>query len=197
MSSESGPLYEVTIFVAPEVAEACEARIDEYVREVLQHPAVADCVVFSRDSAIPERQQRVCLHTLTGDDVVDDFLDDPGSEFEGELEAEFGDQIEVQSRILREDQYSLHSADDSPNCLNCGNRLRGQYCGTCGQRSSSRLISLWQLVSDAFGDLLELDSRLWQTLIPLLIRPGRLTAGSGPVRSASSTGTAARSRRCS
>ena len=62
------------------------------------------------------------------------------------------------------------------NCLNCGNRLRGQYCGTCGQRSSSRLISLWQLVSDAFGDLLELDSRLWQTLIPLLIRPGRLTA---------------------
>jgi hypothetical protein len=38
------------------------------------------------------------------------------------------------------------------------------------------LISLWQLVTDAFGDLLELDSRLWQTLIPLLIRPGQLTA---------------------
>jgi len=63
----------------------------------------------------------------------------------------------------------------SPNCLNCGGRLRGQYCGTCGQRSRSRLISLWELISDAFGDLFELDSRLWQTLVPLLIRPGRLT----------------------
>ena len=64
---------------------------------------------------------------------------------------------------------------DHPDCLNCGTELRGQYCGTCGQRSRSRLISLWELVSDAFGDLLELDSRLWQTLLPLLIRPGRLT----------------------
>ena len=34
---------------------------------------------------------------------------------------------------------------------------------------------MWELVRDAFGDLFELDSRLWRTLIPLLLRPGRLT----------------------
>ena len=64
---------------------------------------------------------------------------------------------------------------DHPDCLNCGTELRGQYCGHCGQRASSRLISLWELTRDAFGDLLELDSRLWRTLFPLLIRPGKLT----------------------
>ena len=64
---------------------------------------------------------------------------------------------------------------DHPDCLNCGTELLGQYCGNCGQRASSRLISLWELTRDAFGDLLELDSRLWRTLIPLLIRPGQLT----------------------
>ncbi|MCG8371470.1 MAG: DUF3667 domain-containing protein [Proteobacteria bacterium] len=64
---------------------------------------------------------------------------------------------------------------DHPNCLNCGTELRGQYCGHCGQRARSRLISLWELLQDAFGDLFELDSRLWRTLIPLLARPGRLT----------------------
>lgn len=64
---------------------------------------------------------------------------------------------------------------DTPNCLNCGVRLRGQYCASCGQRSQSRLISLWELISDAFGDLFELDSRLWRTLVPLAIRPGHLT----------------------
>jgi len=64
---------------------------------------------------------------------------------------------------------------DHPNCLNCGTELRGQYCGTCGQRARGRLISLWELLQDAFGDLFEMDSRLWRTLIPLLIRPGRLT----------------------
>jgi hypothetical protein len=64
---------------------------------------------------------------------------------------------------------------DHPNCLNCGAELRGQYCGTCGQRARGRLISIWELLQDAFGDLFEIDSRLWRTLIPLLIRPGRLT----------------------
>ena len=64
---------------------------------------------------------------------------------------------------------------DHPDCLNCGTELRGQYCGHCGQRASGRLISLWELLRDAFGDLLELDSRLWRTVIPLLIRPGKLT----------------------
>jgi len=64
---------------------------------------------------------------------------------------------------------------DHPNCLNCGTELRGQYCGGCGQRARNRLISLWELLQDAFGDLFEIDSRLWRTIIPLLIRPGRLT----------------------
>ena len=64
---------------------------------------------------------------------------------------------------------------DHPDCLNCGTELQGQYCAVCGQRASNRLISLWELLRDAFGDLLELDSRLWRTVIPLLIRPGLLT----------------------
>ena len=64
---------------------------------------------------------------------------------------------------------------DHPDCLNCGTELRGQYCGNCGQRATSRLISLWELIRDGFGDLLDIDSRLWRTLIPLLIRPGQLT----------------------
>ncbi|NNC76377.1 MAG: DUF3667 domain-containing protein, partial [Woeseiaceae bacterium] len=65
---------------------------------------------------------------------------------------------------------------DLPTCLNCGAGIRGQYCGECGQRASARLISLWELVRDAFGDLFELDSRLWRTMVPLLVRPGVLTS---------------------
>lgn len=62
------------------------------------------------------------------------------------------------------------------HCLNCGAPLTGQYCGQCGQRATNRLISLWELLRDAFGDLFELDSRLWRTLIPLMLRPGQLTS---------------------
>lgn len=175
MTSHSGPIYEVTFFVAPDVADECEHRIEEHARRVLLDPAVADCTIFARDDDDQGRLRRVCLHNLTGDDVLDDFIDGPGSELEAQLGAEFGELVEVRSRILREDQLTELLPEESPNCLNCGGRLRGQYCGTCGQRSRSRLISLWELISDAFGDLFELDSRLWQTLVPLMIRPGRLT----------------------
>jgi len=175
MTSHSGPIYEVTFFVAPDVADECEHRIEEHARRVLLDPAVADCTIFARNDDEQGRLRRVCLHNLTGDDVLDDFIDGPGSELEAQLGAKFGELVEVRSRILREDQLTELLPEESPNCLNCGGRLRGQYCGTCGQRSRSRLISLWELISDAFGDLFELDSRLWQTLVPLLIRPGRLT----------------------
>ncbi len=175
MTSHSGPIYEVNFFVAPDIADECEHRIEEHARRVLLDPAVADCTIFARDNDDQGRLRRVCLHNLTGDDVLDDFIDGPGSELEAQLAAEFGELVEVHSRVLREDQLTELLPEASPNCLNCGARLRGQYCGTCGQRSRSRLISLWELISDAFGDLFELDSRLWQTLVPLMIRPGRLT----------------------
>ena len=48
------------------------------------------------------------------------------------------------------------SAGDIQHCLNCNAVLGGQYCGNCGQRARNRFISLWELISDAFGDLFEL-----------------------------------------
>jgi hypothetical protein len=69
----------------------------------------------------------------------------------------------------------MSGTGDSQSCLNCGTRLTGQYCGQCGQRATSRFISIFELLRDAFGDLFELDSRLWRTLAPLLVRPGLLT----------------------
>ena len=175
MTSHSGPLYEVTFFVAPDSAEAFEQRIEEHAQAILLDPAVEDCTLYPGNDDAQGRKRRVCVYSLSGDDVIDDFIDGPAGELEAQLRAEFGADIDVSARVLREDQISELIPEASPNCLNCGARLRGQYCGNCGQRSRSRLISLWELVSDAFGDLLEIDSRLWQTLIPLMIRPGQLT----------------------
>lgn len=61
-------------------------------------------------------------------------------------------------------------------CLNCNAQLFGQYCGNCGQRAQGRFISVWELVRDAVGDLMDIDSRLWRTLYLLAFRPGRLTS---------------------
>ena len=109
------------------------------------------------------------------DEALDRFIDEFATDMEAEALETFGDTIAWNERILREDTTRELPAGEMPECLNCGTHLRGQYCGNCGQRARSRLISLWELVRDAFGDLFELDSRLWKTLLPLLARPGRLT----------------------
>ncbi|MBT8130971.1 MAG: DUF3667 domain-containing protein, partial [Gammaproteobacteria bacterium] len=61
------------------------------------------------------------------------------------------------------------------SCQNCRAPLTGQYCAKCGQRSQRRVVSLWVLLRELTGDLFEIDSRLWRTVIPLFIRPGHLT----------------------
>ena len=175
MTTQSGPIYEVTFFIDPDAVEECDLWLEDHVRSALREPGVVDCNTFVIANDDEGRARRVCLHVLESDEALETFLDGTGSDIDTELASRFPEQASSQGRVLREDASSNVVQGVSPDCLNCGNRLRGQYCGNCGQRSRSRLISLWELVSDAFGDLFELDSRLWQTLIPLLARPGHLT----------------------
>ncbi|MGI9271142.1 MAG: DUF4286 family protein [Woeseiaceae bacterium] len=175
MTTQSGPIYEVTIFVERERIADCEQRLEEHVRETLRDPNIADCRVFAIANDETGRAGRICQHVLDASGDLDGYLDGPAADMEAEITARFGDDASVHSRLLREDQTYDLPISESPNCLNCGTHLRGQYCGHCGQRSRSRLISLWELITDAFGDLFEIDSRLWQTVVPMMVRPGRLT----------------------
>lgn len=61
-------------------------------------------------------------------------------------------------------------------CTNCGAPLGGRYCGECGQRHHEQAVHHFRhFVSEAIEDLTHADSRLWQTLLALLFRPGFLT----------------------
>ena len=174
MTSQSGPVYEVTFLIDREIAGDCDRWLEEHMRDALRESGVSDCNAYSMADDEAGRARRVCLYTLADDDALDGFLEGFGGDIDNAVEARFQDQVAISARVLREDTREEVSGG-SPDCLNCGTYMRGQYCAVCGQRSRSRLISLWELISDAFGDLLEIDSRLWQTLIPLLVRPGRLT----------------------
>ncbi|HET7757094.1 MAG TPA: DUF3667 domain-containing protein [Steroidobacteraceae bacterium] len=60
-------------------------------------------------------------------------------------------------------------------CDNCGASVPGRYCGACGQRLEPPIHSLWHFLRAAAEDLTHADSRLWRTLVALLLQPGFLT----------------------
>jgi len=60
-------------------------------------------------------------------------------------------------------------------CLNCRAELTGPYCAQCGQRAQLRRLTIGALSHDALHDLVHLDSRVWRTLVALLLMPGKLT----------------------
>ena len=175
MGNRYGPIYESRVSVEPDSVDDFDAWLDEQVVRARQATGVVSVVPFDIGPDPEGRQGRACQFTLEHDEALESFVDGIATELEAEALDRFGDRISWRERILREDEFRELPAGEMPACLNCGAHLRGQYCGSCGQRGSSRLISLWELLRDAFGDLFELDSRLWRTLVPLTVRPGKLT----------------------
>ena len=192
MSNTTGPLYESMYVVAAEMREDFENWLREFQQRSLQEPGIEDARGYEADpdgglspdgGVSPDGDKSphgdgflrfIFRFRATDDHAMDALLDGYFSDSEGELAELFGDGVSTESRVLREDDSRDVSSADNPSCLNCGAHLRGQYCGHCGQRSRNRLISIWQLLREAFGDLLELDSRLWRTLLPLLSKQGAL-----------------------
>lgn len=175
MSNSSGPLYECTYVVSAEARDEFTDWLRLFQQRAMEETGIEDARGYEPEPD-PDGYFRIIFrYQATDDNALDLLRDGFFAEADSELADLFGDNATIQSRVLREDHSPDVPLSDQPNCLNCGTRLRGQYCGHCGQRSRSRLISIWQLLKEAFGDLLELDSRLWRTVVPLLTRPGQLT----------------------
>jgi hypothetical protein len=175
MTNYADPIYETHFTVTGDALGDVDIWIDEVVENALQQDGIVSARRFKHEADEGGRTVRSCQFQARDDNALDELLDGFFADIDAEAATRFGESITVDSRTLRADHSQELPADESSVCLNCGTRLRGQYCGSCGQRSRNRLISIWQLLREAFGDLLELDSRLWRTLLPLLVRPGRLT----------------------
>ncbi len=82
---------------------------------------------------------------------------------------------------LRSPHDDIGARDDAPpnaspaRCRNCGADAPGTYCPACGQETHVALPTVRELMRDAAGRLVAVDSRLWRTLYVLVFRPGMLT----------------------
>jgi len=68
------------------------------------------------------------------------------------------------------------SMDAHASCANCGSTATRNYCAECGQRVGHGLHSIGHFLGEVIEDFTHADSRLWQTVLALLFKPGFLTA---------------------
>src|SRR5690606_6337351 len=169
------PVYEVTLSIDRAVLDEFDAWLEQHVHEMLKLPGFISAETFETETDSPDKAGRTVLYVLESEDALQAYLSGPAEEMRLIGTLRFKDQLEASRRVLRPAEAHESVAGSPEFCLNCQAVLQGQYCARCGQRARGRLISIWELVRDAVGDLFELDSRLWQTIIPLMLRPGQLT----------------------
>lgn len=61
--------------------------------------------------------------------------------------------------------------------MNCGHPFFGheKYCPECGQKNKGSRITFLSFISEVFNGFISLDAKFWTTLIPLLIKPGKVS----------------------
>lgn len=175
MTNESGVIYEVSLEIEQDVVGEFDTWLAGHIDDMLTIPGFISARTFTLENTDVGRARRVTHFHLESEADLERYLSGPAAAMRQAATDRFGDRFTASRRILHALPSGGIASAPVEQCLNCKTPLSGQYCANCGQRARSRLISLWELVSDAFGDLFELDSRLWRTLIPLFARPGLLT----------------------
>jgi len=61
------------------------------------------------------------------------------------------------------------------NCLNCGAHVEKHYCSNCGQPNLELKENFWGFISHSIAHYFHFDNKFFQTLSPLLTKPGQVT----------------------
>jgi hypothetical protein len=76
--------------------------------------------------------------------------------------------------LAKKDSTKPENLSDSKECQNCGHHDTGHFCSNCGQRFADLNRPLKDILAD-LGDMVNLDSRIFRSLLPFLLKPGFLT----------------------
>jgi len=174
--SESRSLvYEVNLEADAAIAGPFDTWLRDHIADVLQFEGFQSAEILDDDDATPGRIRRSVQFRLRDRAALERYLAAHGPQMQAAAAARFGQQFSIAERVLPHREEFLPGTFSTENCLNCGEVLRGQHCSNCGQHAQVRVLSLWGLIRDVIGDLLNADSRVWRTLWPLAFRPGLLT----------------------
>jgi hypothetical protein len=167
-------LYEVSHEADAALEGPFDTWLRDHVADVLQFDGFVAAEILGDPEPPPGRVRRTVQYRLRSRSALESYLAGQAPALRQRGAALFGDRYASTERVLAH-REEFAGKVYTENCLNCGEVLTGQHCSHCGQPARVRVLSLWGLLKDVAGDLLNADSRVWRTLLPLAFRPGLLT----------------------
>lgn len=167
-------IYEVSLRIAPELAAEYDDWLRGHVADMLDLPGFLGAEIFTPETATGNAAQRIVQYRLHDRSALDKYLHDHAPRMRAEGVARFGDRVVAERRVLEpvDDDQPLPQPQ---GCPNCGSLLVTEFCAQCGQENKDYHISFFHLIGDFLGDTFNFDTRLTNSIKPLLFKPGLLT----------------------
>jgi hypothetical protein len=168
-------IYEVECRLDPSIAEAFDAWLPEHIRQVLACEGFTGAEIQAPTEAAPgQAVVRRTQYRLKDQAALERYFEQDAPRLRADA-AGFGDKATFTRRVLSPRAVADRLPEEPFTCLNCSAPVPGRYCAACGQSREVHVLSMHEVVGDVTHSLLHLDSRVWNTLRTLVLKPGRLT----------------------
>ena len=168
-------IYEVECRLDPSIIEAFDAWLPEHVRQVMACEGFTGAeiqVPGDGTDGLPVRRTQYRLKDMA---ALERYLAQDAPRLRADAASRFGDKAIFSRRLLSPRAVADRLPETPFTCLNCGAPVPGGYCPACGQSRNVHVLSMHEVVGDVTHSLLHLDSRAWNTLRTLVLKPGQLT----------------------
>lgn len=167
-------IYEVSLRIVPALAAEYDDWLRHHVADMLDLPGFLGAEILTPEAAADGAVQRIVQYRLRDRSALDAYLHDHAPRMRAIGARRFGDQVTAERRIL-EPASDGEPLPQPQGCPNCGSLLVTEFCAQCGQENKDYHISFFRLIGDLLGDTFNFDTRLTNSIKPLLFKPGLLT----------------------
>jgi hypothetical protein len=174
-------LYEVEITAATDASLDTGTWLDQVLRSALEVEGFESGRVYQGDGAKPGEGQHVAIQfRVRSEAELDRWRGSAETTFLQSIRKHCGSDVQIVTRRLFAATELATPADASGNhavteCPNCGTPVSANFCATCGQDNKVSVVAFHRLLGDFIRDFFNFDSRLFNSIGPLICKPGFLT----------------------
>lgn len=174
-------LYEVEVTAGPGGLPETGTWLDHALRQVLESEGFESGRAYRAVSSSGVESGHLALQfRVRSEAELARWVETASAAFLADLAGRCGpDAVVITRQLLAASELATPAdtigSQTVTECPNCGARVDGKFCAACGQDNNVSVVGFHRLIGDFIRDFFNFDSRLFNSIWPLLAKPGFLT----------------------